>query len=97
MQCKLTGKAQHVIASLPLEDSRDYDTCKAAVLRAYELVPEAYRQQFRSFRKDPTLTFVEFAREKGALFDKWCLSSKVNDLASLRELILLEDICQNQA
>ena len=91
LQCKLTGKAQHVIASLPLVDSLDYDVCKAAVLRAYELVPEAYRQQFRGFQKDPTKTFVEFAREKGALFDKWCAASKANTFELLRELILLEE------
>ena len=91
LQCKLTGKAQHVIASLPLVDSLDYDVCKTAVLRAYELVPEAYRQQFRSYQKDPTKTFVEFAREKGALFDKWCVASKANTFESLRELILLEE------
>ena len=91
LQCKLTGKAQHVIASLPLADSLDYDVCKSAVLRAYELVPEAYRQQFRNYKKSSTQTFVEFAREKGELFDKWCAASKVTDFAGLRELILLEE------
>ena len=34
---------------------------------------------------------MEFDREKGILFDKWCFASKVNDYASLRESILLED------
>ena len=72
LQCKLTGRAQQVIASLTLVESLDYDLCKAAVLRAYELVPEAYRQQFRNFKKVSMQTFVEFAREKRALFDKWC-------------------------
>ena len=47
LQCKFTGKAQDVIASLSLEDGLDYDLVKIAVLRAYELVPEAYRQKFR--------------------------------------------------
>ena len=91
LQCKLTGKAQHVIASLPLADSLDYDVCKTAVLRAYERVPEAYRQQFRNFKKDPSQTFVEFARVKRELFDKWCSASQVTDLATMRELILLEE------
>lgn len=88
---KLSGKAQDVVASLSLKDSMDYDLVKAAVLRAYELVPEAYRQQFREYRKSPTQTFVEFAREKGTLFDKWCSASKATDYNSLRELILLEE------
>ncbi len=45
LQCKLTGKAQEVCATLSLEDSLKYDAVKAAILRAYELVPEAYRQR----------------------------------------------------
>lgn len=36
-------------------------------------------------------TYVEFAREKGILFDKWCLALKASNYDSLRELVLLED------
>lgn len=45
LQCKLAGKAQEVCSALPIEKSLDYDVIKATVLRAYELVPEAYRQR----------------------------------------------------
>ena len=62
-----------------------------AILRAYELVPEAYRQKFRGHKKTSAQTYVEFAREKGTLFDKWCATCKVSDFNALRELILLED------
>ncbi len=51
LQCKLTGKAQEVCATLSLEDSLNYDMVKVAILRAYELVPEAYRQRFRNHKK----------------------------------------------
>lgn len=51
LQCKLTGKAQEVCAALSLEDNLDYDVIKTEILRAYELVPEAYRQRFRNQRK----------------------------------------------
>ncbi len=51
LQCKLTGKAQEVCAVLSLEDRLNYDVVKTAVLRAYELVPEAYRQRFRNYKK----------------------------------------------
>ncbi|KAJ8359537.1 hypothetical protein SKAU_G00160620 [Synaphobranchus kaupii] len=57
----------------------------------YELVPEAYRQKFKEYRKALAQSFVEFAREKGTLFDKWCAASKATDYSSLRELILLEE------
>ncbi|KAL1275958.1 hypothetical protein QQF64_035581 [Cirrhinus molitorella] len=91
LQCNLFGKAQEVCAALPIEDSLNYDTVKLAVLRAYELVPEAYRQKFRACSKTAKQTFVEFAREKKALFEKWCLSTKIATLEDLQELILLED------
>ncbi|XP_067261173.1 uncharacterized protein [Chanodichthys erythropterus] len=91
LQCKLTGKAQEVCAALTLEDSLNYDVVKTTILRAYELVPEAYRQRFRTHKKSTSQTFVEFAREKGMLFDKWCTSNKVSDFQALRELILLEE------
>ncbi|XP_076859481.1 uncharacterized protein LOC143512733 [Brachyhypopomus gauderio] len=91
LQCKLVGKAQDVCSSLSLEQSVDYDTVKAAVLRAYELVPEAYRQNFRQLKKKPTQTHVEFAREKTVLFDKWCSASDVTSLQQLKELVLIEE------
>ncbi|KAF7221269.1 putative LOC107384440-like protein, partial [Nothobranchius furzeri] len=92
LQCKLSGKAQQVMASLSVQDSSDYDTVKEAVLHAYELVPEAYRQKFRSLRKrDGSQTFMEFSSEKSLLFDKWVLASKVTTISELKELILLEE------
>ncbi len=91
LQCKLTGKAQEVCAALSLQDSLDYDVIKTAILRAYELVPEAYRQRFRNHKKVSNQTFVEFAREKSLLFDRWCTSNKVSDFNALRELVLLEE------
>ena len=47
-----------------------YEVVKAVVLKAYELVPEAYRQKFRSTTKRENQTYVEFAREKETLFNK---------------------------
>ena len=91
LQCKLCGKAQEVMAAIPLKDSLNYESVKAAVLQAYELVPEAYRQKFQQRKSAGQTAFLEFAREKAILFDKWCFASKANDYDSLRELILLED------
>lgn len=91
LQCRLSGKALEVFSALSLADSLQYETVKTAILRSFELVPEAYRQKFRNHKKSVNQAFVEFAREKGVLFDKWCVSSKVTDFSSLRELMLLED------
>ncbi|KAJ8031844.1 hypothetical protein HOLleu_25178 [Holothuria leucospilota] len=56
IQSNFTGKAQEVYSALSIEDSMDYDKVKKAILQAYELVPEAYRQKFRKYRKADTQT-----------------------------------------
>ncbi|KAJ8021639.1 hypothetical protein HOLleu_38900 [Holothuria leucospilota] len=48
IQSNFTGKAQEVYSTLSIEDSMDYDKVKKAILQAYELVPEAYRQNLES-------------------------------------------------
>lgn len=64
LQCTLVGKAQEVYSSLNFDESTDYDTVIAAILHAYELVPEAYRQHFCSYSKGEKQTYVEFVMEK---------------------------------
>nr|XP_033964369.1 uncharacterized protein LOC117465580 [Pseudochaenichthys georgianus] len=91
LQCKLVGKAQAACSSLSVEDSLEYDKVKGAILRAYELVPEAYRQRFRGIKKAAGQTYVDFAREKKVLFDRWCRACKADDIASVCELMLLEE------
>lgn len=91
LQCKLVSKLQEVCASLSLEESVQYDAVKTAILRAYELVPEHYRQRFRTTKKPASQTYFEFAHEKGILFDRWIKACKVTDYNSLRELMLIEE------
>ncbi|VDI65208.1 Hypothetical predicted protein [Mytilus galloprovincialis] len=50
LQSVFEGKAAEIYSALPSEKSSDYDTVKQEVLKAYELVPEAYRQKFRSYK-----------------------------------------------
>ncbi|XP_067281212.1 uncharacterized protein [Pseudorasbora parva] len=91
LQCVLKGKAQEVFASLSDEESADFKQVKTAILRAYELVPEAYRQRFRGYKKLENQTYVEFAREKEIMFTRWCQSKRVETFNQLRELILVEE------
>ena len=46
LQSSLVGKAREVYSALSVDDSSQYEIVKNAILRAYELVPEAYRQKF---------------------------------------------------
>ena len=64
LQSVVIGKAREIYTQLSLEQSSDYDEVKEVILKAYELVPEAYRQKFRNCRKEHEQTHVEFARTK---------------------------------
>lgn len=52
LQCLFSGKAQEAYATLSPELILDYDKVKAAVLRTYELVPEAYWQKCHCYKKN---------------------------------------------
>ncbi len=71
LQCVLTGKAQKAYSSLSVHDSQKYLKVKDAVLKAYELVPEAYRQKFRNLRKPAEQIYCEFARDLKIQLDRW--------------------------
>ena len=71
------GKAQEIYGSLSVKQSSNYEHVKEAILKAYELVPEAYRQKFRNYLKYDSKTHVEFMREKENLFNRWCHSKEV--------------------
>ncbi|XP_043964972.1 uncharacterized protein LOC122826755 [Gambusia affinis] len=89
LQCVLVGRAQEAFSMLSLIDSQDYAKVKAAILKAYELVPEAYRQKFRNWKKG-VKTYVEFARDLEIQFNRWCTSSDVKTLGDLCNLMVLE-------
>ena len=92
LQSVLVGKAREIYSAMSLEQSSQYEVVKKAILKAYELVPEAYRQNFRSYQKRDKQTYTEFAREKEVLFDRWCSSKEVaQDFMKLRQLILIEE------
>ncbi|XP_068205388.1 uncharacterized protein [Palaemon carinicauda] len=95
VQSAFSGKAQVVYAALSAEDSSDYDIVKKMVLNAYQLIPEAYRQKFRSWRKMFNQTFVEWAGQKAVKLDEWLAAEEASTFAQLRELVLLEDFKNN--
>ena len=90
LQCALTGRAQEAYSAMSAADSQNYCLVKAAVLKAYELVPEAYRQRFRTWKKTDNQTHLEFARDLIGHFTRWCSALKVNTFDGLCDLLLLE-------
>ena len=61
LQSVLVGKAREVYSALSVEQSADYEIVKREILKTYELVPEAYRQQFRDLKCNEGQTYMEFA------------------------------------
>ena len=92
LQCVFTGKAQEAYAALSQDDCIKYEKVKAAVLRAFELVPEAYRQRFRNFRRQEAMTHVEFVRGLATQLHRWCMSAGVNTFGELCNLVILEQL-----
>ena len=92
LQSVIIGKAREIYTRLTVEQSSSYDTVKELILKAYELVPEAYSKTFRNCKKENEQTNVEFARTKEQLFDRWCSSKKIgSDHEKRRQLMLVEE------
>lgn len=92
LQSVLRGKAQQAYSALSVDDASKYDVVKQAILTAYELVPEAYRQKFRGLRRNENQTHVEFAHDKEVYFERWCSSKSVGgDFKLLKDLVLVEE------
>ena len=64
LQSVLIGKAREIYTQLSLEQSSDYDKVKELILKAYELVPEAYRQKFRTAEKKMTRRMLNLLKQK---------------------------------
>lgn len=50
-QAVLSGKAQKTYAALAVDECGNYETVKEAILKAYELVPEAYKKKIGELTK----------------------------------------------
>ncbi|XP_068209105.1 uncharacterized protein [Palaemon carinicauda] len=79
----------------------DYSKVEALILKAYDLVPEAYRLKFRNFMKPNTMSYVEYAHHEEEYL---VIDSKVvrvnflRDTGSARSLVLsrvLKDVGEN--
>ena len=70
LQCTVTGRAQEVYSAVTVAESGVYTSVKKAVLKAYELVPEAYRLKFRTWERSGKQTHMEFARDITSHFNR---------------------------
>ena len=88
----LTGKARQAFTRLPVHETGDYHKLKDAVLKAYNLTPEAYRLKFRSGKKQKNETRMQFAVRLRTMFDRWTSGEEVTDLSELQDLLVREQM-----
>ena len=87
----LTGKALGVYSSLPVDDSKDYDALKTAILRRYCLTEDGFRERFRNTRPERQDTAKQFGAKLEHLFNRWIdLSAIEKDFDGLFDLCLRE-------
>ncbi|XP_068200693.1 uncharacterized protein [Palaemon carinicauda] len=92
VQTSFRGYAREVFAALSLDDSKDYESVKSEVLKAYEWVPERYREKFRSWIKRDSHTHMEYARKQRLWYDRWMNAREVNgDFDKVDEATRLSD------
>ncbi|XP_069996525.1 uncharacterized protein [Penaeus vannamei] len=90
VQSSLKGKGRSVYLSLAGSHQSDYDTMKDAILKAYQLSAEYYRNRFRNCIKEQNQSFVEYMHKISKLQTRWLSASNVNDYNKFKELVLLE-------
>ncbi|XP_068232118.1 uncharacterized protein [Palaemon carinicauda] len=87
---EVEGKSKVALKSFQV-DNAGYERVKSEVLKAYQWVPERYREKFRSWIKRDGHTHMEYAREQRLWYDRWMNAREVNGyFGKLQELILLE-------
>ena len=74
-----------------MENTSDYEAVKQAILDAFSITEEGYRQAFCDLTKKSIQTYLEFASEKLRAFLKWLKSAGVSTFDQLVNLMVLEE------
>ena len=74
----LTGKALNVYSSIPIEDAHQYEILKFALLKAYNLTEDGYKQKFRTSKPDNCETAMQFIARLNDYITKWLDSANVD-------------------
>ena len=94
LQSQLCGKAAEAYSCLTIAQSKDFRVVKRAILNAYALLPEAYRQKFRNLRKNYKDNYADYSRNLQNSFEQWLRSCSVAKFDKLKELILVEQFVE---
>ena len=88
----LAGKGLEAYSRVPPEDSEDFDKVKQAILKKFELTPEAYRKKFRDTKKGEE-PYAEYAVLLTGFLDHWIEGEECgDDFSKLKDLFIREQI-----
>jgi|SRR6218665_10323 len=91
LHTKLTGKACKVFSELSIEQCQKYDVLKAALLTAYNRIPEFYSKRFRSLSKGHLEIFSSFAFHLSLPFTRWSEGvDAFTEVDNLKEILKIE-------
>ncbi|KAJ8039475.1 hypothetical protein HOLleu_17206 [Holothuria leucospilota] len=85
----LTGKAQRAFHVLTEDQKKDYAIIKDAVLAAYKLTPDAYREKFRSASKLSSETFRQYGNRLNLYLRRWVCPT--DELLSIPDFVKITD------
>ena len=87
----LTGKGLHEYSTMNAYDANNYDRLKEAVLRAYNLTEDGFRQKLRSAKPLAGETGTRFATRLANYLDRWIELSNIHkSFDGLGDLLLRE-------
>ncbi|GFY03895.1 retrovirus-related Pol polyprotein from transposon 412 [Trichonephila clavipes] len=79
-----------IVAKEPLEKSDDYSHIKNVLLARFQLPPIALRERFESHQRRPGAMQSDLVCELRSYLDNWLAGMKVEDFATLKELLVTE-------
>ena len=90
LPAQLNAKANKVLTGLSLEQNKDYDQCKRAVLAYYQLGAASYLKMFRTMRKSDAENYKMYKNRLHDVLKHYVESKEIVDLDSLADCMLSE-------
>jgi len=90
LPAQLTPKGLKTYMGLSLEESRNYDKTKEAILNSFQLTPGSYFKLFRTMKRTGNCTYSIFLNNMRDVLERYCEASKITDLHALFDAILKE-------
>ena len=90
LPAQLTQKALKAFTRLTLEESRDYNVVKRAILSYYKLDAHAYLKSFRTQRRTGNETYKMFLNKLSETFGYWQEAKEIKSLEGLSDAILAD-------